>query len=463
MKKIFTAFLVLASSVLITAQTWEQTAGTPQGGGVTDLLVRQTNGFIFATTGSYNWPQIPGGVRVSTDDGATWQTQTNSYVARTIVEGPDGYIYASIWPDPALFPGEGIYRSVNNGAAWNPLYFVSAGDNIFSIVVKFTDPSFTIFAGTRNGIIRSTDYGSTFQNSGSGIPANSWVRDLKLTSDGAVIAATTNGVFFSTNNGDTWNQAQGVSSADTVSTITDLPPQLTASKNSSKGGFEYIMASTIGGKILRGIWDGANLVFEIVYVFTGNPEIANVCAYYYFEQQTWILFAALYATFGTDGGVARSLVMGDDWEFLQQGLSDQLISALELSAIFGKSPNQSGYNLYAGTYLNQPDGAKIYKLTEITSVESYSSEIPSEFKLNQNFPNPFNPTTKISWQSPAGSIQTLKVYDIMGREIATLVNEYRPAGKYEINFDASSLPSGIYFYRLNTGSFSETRKMSLLK
>jgi hypothetical protein len=89
--------------------------------------------------------------------------------------------------------------------------------------------------------------------------------------------------------------------------------------------------------------------------------------------------------------------------------------------------------------------------------------VPVQFELKQNYPNPFNPTTTISWQSPVGSHQTLKVYDVLGNEVATLVNEYREAGRYEVTFDASNLASGMYLYRLQSGSFVETKKMILIK
>jgi hypothetical protein len=97
------------------------------------------------------------------------------------------------------------------------------------------------------------------------------------------------------------------------------------------------------------------------------------------------------------------------------------------------------------------------------SVDDEISHVLSEFILYQNYPNPFNPITKISWQSPVGGWQTLKVYDILGREISTLVNENRPAGNYVIEFNISNLPSGVYFYKLQTGDFVETKKMLLLK
>jgi hypothetical protein len=85
------------------------------------------------------------------------------------------------------------------------------------------------------------------------------------------------------------------------------------------------------------------------------------------------------------------------------------------------------------------------------------------FSLNQNYPNPFNPSTKISWQSPIGSHQTLKVYDVLGNEVATLVDEYKTAGSYEVDFNATRLPSGVYFYKLQSGSFVESKKMIYLK
>jgi hypothetical protein len=91
------------------------------------------------------------------------------------------------------------------------------------------------------------------------------------------------------------------------------------------------------------------------------------------------------------------------------------------------------------------------------------SEVIEDYSLEQNYPNPFNPSTKISWQSPVGSWQTLKIYDVLGNEVATLVDEYKPTGKYEVEFDASSLTSGVYFYTLQAGNYLNTKKMVLLK
>jgi hypothetical protein len=88
---------------------------------------------------------------------------------------------------------------------------------------------------------------------------------------------------------------------------------------------------------------------------------------------------------------------------------------------------------------------------------------PVEYNLAQNYPNPFNPTTTIRYSIPKQSLVSLKVYDILGREIVTLINEEKPAGKYEVKFNAAGLSSGIYFYTINAGSFVETKKMILMK
>jgi hypothetical protein len=95
--------------------------------------------------------------------------------------------------------------------------------------------------------------------------------------------------------------------------------------------------------------------------------------------------------------------------------------------------------------------------------DDVNTTIPTEFSLAQNFPNPFNPNTKIKYSIPVLSFVLLKVYDVLGSEVVTLIDEEKSIGNYEVEFDATSLPSGIYFYRLQAGSFVETKKMMLLK
>jgi hypothetical protein len=99
----------------------------------------------------------------------------------------------------------------------------------------------------------------------------------------------------------------------------------------------------------------------------------------------------------------------------------------------------------------------------ITSVENPPANLPLSFNLGQNYPNPFNPSTTIPFSVPSRSFVLLIVYDELGREVSVLRSEELPAGEYVQRWDASSLPSGVYFYRLQAGAFSETKKLVLLK
>jgi hypothetical protein len=107
-------------------------------------------------------------------------------------------------------------------------------------------------------------------------------------------------------------------------------------------------------------------------------------------------------------------------------------------------------------------GRKIVLTDQITSIDKDFYQ-PVSLMLHQNYPNPFNPSTIIRWHSEVSGHQILKVFDVLGNEIATLVNEYKPAGSYEVEFDASGLSSGVYFYQLKTGNFIQTKKMVLLR
>ena len=167
----------------------------------------------------------------------------------------------------------------------------------------------------------------------------------------------------------------------------------------------------------------------------------------------------------------------------------------------GPHPVQNFFLLRIGgrTWVEKltPDNAVIFDLTFTDSTTSYAVgengiilkykqnttkaedniNLPEKFVLHQNFPNPFNPVTKIKFTIPnsplnpspyqgegnRGRLITLKVYDVLGNEIATLVNEVKPAGIYEVDWDASRFSSGVYFYQLNAGSFVETKKMILLR
>ena len=96
-------------------------------------------------------------------------------------------------------------------------------------------------------------------------------------------------------------------------------------------------------------------------------------------------------------------------------------------------------------------------------IHQVSGQVPATYSLMQNLPNPFNPSTKINFDIPKSSFVTLKVYDVTGRMVGNLVSQNIPAGKYEYEWNANNMPSGIYFYTLRAGDFRQTKKMVLLK
>jgi len=103
-------------------------------------------------------------------------------------------------------------------------------------------------------------------------------------------------------------------------------------------------------------------------------------------------------------------------------------------------------------------------VTNVEDKKEKEEQVPTEFVLYQNYPNPFNSSTTINWQSAIGSWQTIKLYDILGREIDTIVDGYYEVGKHSTFYILNStLPSGVYFYRLQAENFSQTRKMILLR
>lgn len=103
------------------------------------------------------------------------------------------------------------------------------------------------------------------------------------------------------------------------------------------------------------------------------------------------------------------------------------------------------------------------RINNAVGIAKNNNNIPERFMLYQNYPNPFNPTTLIGFDIPKDANVTVRIYDLIGREVQTVVNEFKKAGSYKFNFDASLLSSGSYFYEINAGDFRDTKKMVLIK
>jgi hypothetical protein len=154
---------------------------------------------------------------------------------------------------------------------------------------------------------------------------------------------------------------------------------------------------------------------------------------------------------GTNVGVFLSTNYGISWTAASKGLPGSWITALVAS----------GTNIFAGI---AGGGVWMRSLSEITSIKEVSSkDIITKYSLEQNYPNPFNPNTAISYSLTSASNIKLIVYNSLGQTVKVLENGYKNAGNYTVNFNAGDVPSGIYFYRLEAGQFSQVKKMMLVK
>ena len=126
-------------------------------------------------------------------------------------------------------------------------------------------------------------------------------------------------------------------------------------------------------------------------------------------------------------------------------------------------------NLSVVVFIQSSAAKTVYQSETITYADltisdvNTTHQIPAEYSLEQNYPNPFNPTTNIRFRIVEGGFVTLKIYNVLGNEVATLINEEKPAGNYVVTFDAAQFPSGVYFYTIDAGNFTRTKKMLFLK
>jgi hypothetical protein len=148
------------------------------------------------------------------------------------------------------------------------------------------------------------------------------------------------------------------------------------------------------------------------------------------------------------------------WSSFNMGFARSSAAGWQISSAVGQ--NFVGGSSYANTKVTSGLLADTLLRGTVVSVHG-SNPIPVEYSLSQNYPNPFNPTTIIQFTIVNRQLTIVKVYDVLGREVSTLVNEVKGPGTYTVQFDASNLASGVYFYRLQAGDFTQTKRLLLLK
>jgi photosystem II stability/assembly factor-like uncharacterized protein len=353
-----------------------------------------------------------------------------------------------------------LVRTTNNGVSWSNAFQGSQIPSVNSVAINSAD----IFVGATEGIFFSSNDGNIWEMSDSGITLPSFnnyyskvsAKTFSFDDDKIYAAEGSNPLFgdqailnriiVSSDNGISWNRVDSLipsgiinySLYDTLSVLNSIYAKgahiVVGTQAHNLSNTQYKPA---GGGIYHYFYNGnrwiiadTSLSFKQVLTLTGkNSDV----------------FA------GTTKGVFHSSDYGSTWNDISDGLLDLCVTSLLINEEY----------LFAAT----SSGVWKRPLSEVTSVESdyRIADVPKDFYLAQNYPNPFNPTTTIFWHSPVGIWQTIKVYDRLGKEIVTLVDEYRPAGSYEVEFNASDLASGVYYYRLQAGEFVETKKLILLK
>jgi hypothetical protein len=215
-------------------------------------------------------------------------------------------------------------------------------------------------------------------------------------------------------------------------------------------------------------FDNGDLDWKVEYTgngqgyFLGLDDAENVYACGYLQTGYYNMILLGYNSDGED-------LYGSPYTYSGPTSGDNIAKSLAVdpsgvSYMTGLSYGGNTLLDYA-TIKHQPfgDGGDHFAFHNPNGSGNLTSEIPDSYSLKQNYPNPFNPVTRINYSIPHNGAITLKVYDILGREIAELVNEYKKAGNYNVSFDGSKLASGIYIYKLATSDFTDVKKMTLIK
>ncbi|OGU76519.1 MAG: hypothetical protein A2V93_02535 [Ignavibacteria bacterium RBG_16_34_14] len=353
----------------------------------------------------------------------------NTIIYSIVVDSND-YIFASTstrTPGPFGFYVGKLICSADDGLSWITLDSDLEGSILNTLSINSVN---TFFGGGGNGAIyRSTENGITWVQVHNGDIGDN-ITALAFDSNDNILAGSFSGdssgqIYHSTDIGNTWFALTHVGRSIY---------SLTVNQGDTIFVGTYDAPSNDGG-IYRSINNGLNWS----QVGLHGMSISSILIY------DFRIFAATY-----EDGIYYSTNGGEDWTSINSGLDNGMIRVINISPI--------GF-LFAGTI-----GGGIYRSVEpVTSIKDFGKEIPTRFSLQQNYPNPFNPSTKIDFSLPLSAKVKIKVYDILGNEIETLIDEYRQSGYYEVEFDGNELPSGIYFYRLISSKYTETKKMILLR
>jgi photosystem II stability/assembly factor-like uncharacterized protein len=353
-----------------------------------------------------------------------------------------------------------IYKTTNSGDNWRTVL----AEQIYLTSINFATDSVGYSVGSAPpGIVKKTTNAGENWFTVATMGAYPLIQAKFINKDTGWVASNdlfSSGIFKTTNGGLNWTSQFGNASE----------PRRMFFLNKDTG---WVVTDDIQGKLFRTTNGGNN--WNLQFMLSAQSGFGDI---YFFNANTGVI---------TSGTNLRTTNGGFNWMSTNEtgtrlsfandsigwaGLTFNVIGkTTDGGKTWGRqnSTNFNNTNVFAINSLNVWTGAGSYPFHTtdgggpITDITILSNEIPNNYFLNQNYPNPFNPSTKINYELKITNYVSLKVFDINGKEIQTLISKKQSAGIYSIEFNGSNLSSGIYFYTLKTDNFTDTKKMMLLK
>ena len=320
-----------------------------------------------------------------------------------------------------------VYISYDGGEFWDHIYTLN-GSGVDLMDIQFVNDSIGFLGRGTTYIYKTTDYGYNWE----GLYGNYYESNtFNFMNEQFGWAGGVNRIYHTTNQGESWGHFDILTYYHTVIEISifDQNNAFLITEGENLGG-EY------GNLFIATDFFGVTFSHQ----FFNNPWLTDI--HFSAPNIGWLA--------GTK--ILKTIDRGNTWTILEP-----IVWRFDFEGEKSWGINNDNKILFSD------DGWTTATIQFLFTVNLDDPLYIYDYDLYQNYPNPFNPTTKIKYQIPELSFITLKVYDVLGNEIATLVNEEKPIGNYEVNFDANNQPSGVYFYRLKAGSIVETKKMLLMK